>query len=161
MAGDPEGPLQNSVSEPRAILVAVDTSGGAPMVLNAGARLARSFPTAAVHIVHVFRASRFDRAKAGTPGPSADAIEDAKDHLEFHVRSARKICRNDVQGHFLVGDPIAEVKKLAAEVNADLLVIGTHDHSGFERFLLGSIAETLMRQVGCSVYVVRPVPHRD
>jgi nucleotide-binding universal stress UspA family protein len=131
------------------------------MVLNSGARLARSFPTAIVHVVHVFRTSRFDRARAGTQAPAADAIADAKEHLEFHVRSARKVCRNDVRGHFLIGDPVAEVKKLATEIKADLLVVGTHDHTGFERFLLGSIAETLMRQVGCSVYVVRPAPHRD
>jgi nucleotide-binding universal stress UspA family protein len=36
------------------------------------------------------------------------------------------------------------------------LVIGTHDHAGFERLILGSTAETLMRKAGCSVLVVRP-----
>jgi len=161
MEAEAQTPLHNSASDPRIILIAVDASGGAPMIVNSGARLARSFPTAVVHIVHVFRTSRFDRARAGAPGLPADAVADAKEHLEFHVRSARKVCRNDVQGHFLIGDPVAEVKKLSAEIKTDLLVVGTHDYSGFERFLLGSIAESLMRHVHCSVYVVRPAPHRD
>jgi nucleotide-binding universal stress UspA family protein len=161
MEPEPQSPLHNSASDPRVILIAVDASGGAPMIVNAGARLARSFPTAVVHIVHVFRTSRFDRARAGTPGPPADAVADAKDHLEFHARSARKVCRNEIRSHFLIGDPVAEVKKVAEEIKTDLLVIGTHDYTGLERFLLGSIAESLMRQVHCSVYVVRPAPHRD
>jgi nucleotide-binding universal stress UspA family protein len=154
-------PLHNSSNDPRVMLIAVDSSGNAPMVVNTGSRLARSFPTAEVHIIHVFRTSRFDRARAGTSGPPADAIEDAKDYVEFHVRSARKVCRNTVRGHFVIGDPVAEVTKLADEIKADLLVLGTHDHSGLERFLLGSIAETLMRHARCSVLVVRPAPHRD
>lgn len=161
MAAEEEVPLHNSASDPRVVLIAVDASGNAPMVVNTGARLARSFPSAAVHIVHVFRASRFDRARAGSPTPPTDAIEDAKEHVDFHVRSARKVCRNDVRGHFLVGDPVTEVTKLADELKTDLLVLGTHDHSGLERFLLGSIAENLMRQVRCSVFVVRPAPHRE
>lgn len=154
-------PLHNSPSDPRVVLIAVDASGNAPMVVNTGARLVRSLPEAAVHIVHVFRTSRFDRARAGSPAPPTDAIEDAKEHVDYHVRSARKVCRNEVRGHFLVGDPVAEVVKLAGDLRTDLLVLGTHDHTGLERFLLGSIAETLMRQVRCSVFVVRPTPHRE
>jgi len=161
MGTDPLPPLHNVGSEPRVILIAVDGSAAAQTVVSVAARLCRSLPEAKVHIVHVFRSSRFDRARAGTSGPPADALADAKEYLEFHVRSARKLCRNDVLGHFLVGDPTGEITKLAHEVTADLLVVGTHDYTGFERFLLGSIAETLMRNVHCSVLVVRPPQRRE
>jgi nucleotide-binding universal stress UspA family protein len=55
-----------------------------------------------------------------------------------------------------VGDPVAEILRMSQELEADFLVVGTHDATGFERLLLGSIAETLMRKAPCSVMVVRP-----
>src|SRR5205814_1519368 len=100
--------------------------------------------------------SRFDRARAGAPLPSSDAVEEAKEQLQAHLRAARRQCRNTVSSHFAVGDAVSEVVKLCETLKADLLVIGTHDHHGLERLLLGSIAETLMRKVPCSTLVVRP-----
>jgi nucleotide-binding universal stress UspA family protein len=156
-ASDPAAaPLRNTGDDPDIIICAVDTSNGANRVLSMGARLARAFPAATLHVLHVFRSSRFDRAHAAAPAVSPDALADAKDHLEFHVSSARAQCRNVVIGHFQVGDPTAEVLRLVAELKAQLLIVGTHDHVGFERLLLGSTAETLVRKAGCSVLVVRP-----
>ena len=159
-AGDPRSqpgdPLRNIGNDPEVILCALDASNGALRVLAMAARLARAFPGAALHVVHVFRTSRFDRAHAAAPAVDPNAIADAKEHLEAHVRSARTQCRNTVIGHFQVGDPTSEVLRLIGELKAQLLVIGTHDHAGFERLILGSTAETLMRKAGCSVLVVRP-----
>jgi nucleotide-binding universal stress UspA family protein len=160
MTSDASEPLRNTGDDPEVIIAALDSSNGAGRVLAMAARLARAFPAAALHVTHVFRTSRFDRAHAGAPAPNADALADAKDHLEAHVRSARLQCRNSVTGHFIVGDPTNEILRVRAEIKADMLVIGTHDHSGFERLLLGSIADNLMRKAGCSVLVVRPTKAR-
>jgi nucleotide-binding universal stress UspA family protein len=151
--------LQNSPDEPQAVLVAIDASAGASRVVSTAARLCRALPEATLHVLHVFRTSRVDRARAGAPVVNPDFIQDAKEHLESHVASARRQCRAQVVGHFTAGDPTAEVLKKAVELRADLLVVGTHDHVGFERLLLGSVAETLVRKAGCSVLVVRPTKH--
>ncbi|HEY3234804.1 MAG TPA: universal stress protein [Polyangiaceae bacterium] len=148
--------LLNTEEEPKAILVAVDASAGAPRLVSAAARLSRSLPQAVLHVAHVFRTGRLDRARAGAPVPASDAMDEAKEYLESQVRSARRQCRNDALGHFVVGDPTRELLKLCTELKVDLLVVGTHDHFGFERLLLGSIAERLVRDAGCSVLVVRP-----
>ena len=160
MTEDSSEPLRNTGDDPEVIVAAVDSSNGATRVVAMAARVARAFPAAALHIVHVFRTSRFDRAHAGAPVANPDALADAKDHLEAHVRSARLQCRNNVTGHFVLGDPTSEVLRIRAEIHADMLVIGTHDHSGFERLLLGSIADNLTRKAGCSVLVVRPTKAR-
>jgi nucleotide-binding universal stress UspA family protein len=149
-------PLRNIGSDPEVIVCALDSSNGAVRVLAMAARLARAFPSAVLHVLHVFRTSRFDRAHAAAPALDPNALADAKEHLEAHVRSARTQCRNSVIGHFQVGDPTSEVLRLITDLKAQLLVIGTHDHAGFERLILGSTAETLMRKAGCSVLVVRP-----
>jgi nucleotide-binding universal stress UspA family protein len=152
--------LQDPPDEPKTILVAVDSSSNATRVIAMAARLTRSMPRATVHVVHVFRTSRLDRARAGTPTGNTDMVEDAKEQLEYHVRAVRKQCRAPVTGHFLLGDPSSEVLRMSASLDVDLLVVGTHDYVGLERFLLGSVAESLMRKAPCPVLVVRPKAHK-
>ena len=52
------------------------------------------------------------------------------------------------------GDTAAEILEQAAGMKADLLVIGTHGRSGFERLLLGSVAEKVLRKANCPVLTV-------
>lgn len=44
---------------------------------------------------------------------------------------------------------------------ADLLVVGSHGRRGFRRFLLGSIAENLVRKIGISMLIVRGQPEHE
>ena len=43
-----------------------------------------------------------------------------------------------------------------ASTRADLLVLGTHGRSGFQRLVLGSVAEKVLRKAGCPVLTVPP-----
>jgi nucleotide-binding universal stress UspA family protein len=52
------------------------------------------------------------------------------------------------------GNTAAEILDQAARMNADLLVIGTHGRSGFERLVLGSVAEKVLRKASCPVLTV-------
>ena len=52
------------------------------------------------------------------------------------------------------GNTAAEILDQATGMNADLLVIGTHGRSGFERLVLGSVAEKVLRKARCPVLVV-------
>jgi len=52
------------------------------------------------------------------------------------------------------GSPVTEILDQAASMNADLLVIGTHGRSGFERLFLGSVTERVLRKAGCPVLTV-------
>jgi nucleotide-binding universal stress UspA family protein len=157
-----ERPLVNTDDEPRVVLAAVDTSPAAKRVISMAARFVRAYPQATLHVLHVLRSSRLDKAQAahaGVPGMSSEAVEDAKDHLEYHKRLAMAQCRNTVVAHFAAGNPTGEILRFCDELKVDLLVIATHDHAGFERLLLGSIAETLVRKAHCSVTVVRQAAH--
>jgi universal stress protein A len=159
-ASSTSAPLVNTDDEPRVVLAAIDTSAAAQRVVSMATRFVRAFPESSLHVLHVLRFSRLDRAHAGVPAMSSDAVDDAKDHLDFHKRLAIRQCRNPVTSHFAVGNPTNEILRFCAELKVDLLVIATNDHSGFERLLLGSIAETLMRRAPCSVTVVRQATHR-
>jgi nucleotide-binding universal stress UspA family protein len=47
------------------------------------------------------------------------------------------------------------IVKTAADLHAELVVVGTHGRTGLRRLVLGSVAEAVMRTAGCSVLVVR------
>lgn len=49
-----------------------------------------------------------------------------------------------------------EILAQTEALKADLLVIGSHGRSGFERLLLGSVTEKVMRMAPCPVMVVPP-----
>jgi nucleotide-binding universal stress UspA family protein len=54
------------------------------------------------------------------------------------------------------GDPSSTIVDQAVAMGADLLVMGTHGHRGFKRFLLGSVAETVLHDAPCAVLTVPP-----
>ena len=137
------------------VLAAVDTSTLASRVIETASRVARrTWPNAQLHLLHVFRSAPFDRpAQAGLR--SEELMADAQSHLDHHVRMARRQCPAPVTGHLAAGDPVDEILKRARSLSADLIVIGTHDAVGLERFLLGSVADKVAKKAPCSVFIVR------
>lgn len=53
------------------------------------------------------------------------------------------------------GDPRHEIMEEAQDWGADLVVVGSHGRTGLQRWLLGSVAEHVVRHAPCSVEVVR------
>jgi nucleotide-binding universal stress UspA family protein len=53
------------------------------------------------------------------------------------------------------GIPVDEVHSVADEVNADLIVVGTHGRRGLARALLGSVAENVIRTSMRPVLAIR------
>lgn len=51
----------------------------------------------------------------------------------------------------LTGDPASEVVRLAEEENVDLIIMATHGRTGLMRFLMGSVAEAIVRRSPCPV----------
>jgi nucleotide-binding universal stress UspA family protein len=61
----------------------------------------------------------------------------------------------------MCSDPKTAIVESAKQMGADLIFIGSHEKSGIERILLGSVAKTVVRNASCSVEVVRAVPPPD
>ncbi len=92
------------------------------------------------------------------PGAVIDQmIDGGKQGLEAAAAAARTAGVRQVSTKLLQGiawDAVtAEAEK---DPNIDLVVVGTHGHTGVTRVLLGSMAERIVRHAPCSVLVVRP-----
>ena len=61
----------------------------------------------------------------------------------------------DVELASRTGAPGEVVAQIAAERHAELIVVGTHGHTGISRFLLGSVATAVLRHAPCDVLVSR------
>ncbi|MEJ2705427.1 MAG: universal stress protein [Sedimentisphaerales bacterium] len=60
-----------------------------------------------------------------------------------------------VTSRVLVGVPFAEIIRYARDQSIDLIVMGTHGHTGLAAMLLGSVAEKVVRKAPCAVLTVR------
>ena len=58
--------------------------------------------------------------------------------------------------HMVQGQARSVIPRLAAELQADLLVMGTVSRTGLAGFFIGNTAELVLRQVDCSVLTLKP-----
>lgn len=54
------------------------------------------------------------------------------------------------------GDPATEIAAEARDWSADMIALGSHGRHGMERFLIGSVAESTLKNAPCNVLVVPP-----
>lgn len=78
-------------------------------------------------------------------------IGQALDRIAHHEREKGLL----IETHILKGDPSTEIVKAAEDLNCDLIVMGTHGRTGMKHFLMGSVAERVIRSSPVPVLVVR------
>jgi nucleotide-binding universal stress UspA family protein len=61
----------------------------------------------------------------------------------------------DVSTDVLFGSPESRIVETSEEMHPDLIVVGSHGHSRWERLLLGSVSDSVVHHAPCSVLVVR------
>ncbi|WP_437617911.1 universal stress protein [Sorangium sp. So ce1151] len=158
----------SSGARPFNVLAAVDLSPASRGVLLRALWLANAEETGGE--VHVVAVADSRREMLGLQGlaqtsSSADAAarlqELATTAVEEFAVPSRPAHVQRVVTHLLTGDPAREIVWLAAHVDSDLIVMGTHGRTGVARALLGSVAERVVRTAGCPVCVVRKKHHDD
>lgn len=55
----------------------------------------------------------------------------------------------------LLGSPDSKIVENSEEFGADIIVVGSHGYNRWERLLLGSVSDSVIRHSHCSVLVVR------
>ena len=140
-------------SNDRPVVIAVDGSSRAPLVLERGLALAKALGARA-HVVRTvsIEAEAHESLAEKTPDQvredlQSDAARDLR-VLLYHAHS-------DAEAHALVAAPVAGICAFAAEHHAQVLVVGSHGYGALER-LIGTTAARLVEHSPCDVYVVRP-----
>ena len=64
-----------------------------------------------------------------------------------------------VESKVLTGIPSEDIVRLAQQLPADIIIMGTHGRAGMSHLLLGSVAEKVVRRAPCPVLTVRKEEH--
>jgi nucleotide-binding universal stress UspA family protein len=131
------------------VLIAIDCSPASERVLDEAA--ARPWPEGtAFSVVNVVDVQRFARFPAIIDDAKREADRLVKAGTEKLVRSGRKAL-----SEVIMGFPRRVISDYAKEWHADLIMAGSHGHSAIGRFLLGSVAQGILRTALCSMEIVR------
>ena len=147
-------------NKPFVIVVGIDYSTYAERALCAALAQARRHAPTELHVAHV--APPAVGGEEAFLATSPLSLSELKDELAVHVSSfLRKLdgaATGDVRiiSHVVVDTPARGLTTLASELEADLIAVGTHGRTGVFRWLLGSVAEGVVRHAPCAVLVIPP-----
>ena len=139
------------------VLVAIDSTDEADQVLEVATFIA-SQSEAKLSLISVVEPvnqvySGFDITAVVAPGLDLQA-EAYNQRQQTLAEKADELSVDGENVHVLIGQPARSIRDTAAELGADLIVIGSHGRHGLG-LLLGSTANGVLHGTPCDVYVVR------
>jgi nucleotide-binding universal stress UspA family protein len=144
------------------ILVPTDFSKFSQQALTYAAALAEKFDAeiCLLHVVQDLAVFIPDMVTVAPPiVPSLEQMTSAvqvafdrlvRDHALDRFKLRREVCE---------GTPFVEIVRFAKQNDVDLIIMGTHGHSGLVHVLLGSVTEKVVRKAPCPVLTVRDPEH--
>ena len=140
------------------ILVPVDGSETSFAAVAKAAELAKAFGSK-ITVVQVLTLDPYIAAEYITANQTNDLIERARASIVKTLEEAKqKFTEQGVEAEtkLLEGQVIArEITNAAKELNADLIVIGSHGRTGLKKLFLGSVAQSILSEGTTPVLIVR------
>ena len=141
------------------ILMAIDGSDFSTAAVQSV--IARPWPAGTeVKVLHVVEPpSLLMGREMGGYDPEFESVwkalrEQAKDMVSKAADKLRA-AKFNVSTELVEGDPKSQIIDIANQWHADMIVLGSHGWSGFQRFLMGSVSQDVVRHAHCSVEVIR------
>jgi len=144
------------------IVVATDGSDSVRRAVDFAVDIAARFD-AEVHAVYIVDSGEVE----STPD---EVREDLRDALDDHGEAALEQVADaaaerdpelDVTAEVREGRPAAEISGYARDIDADVVAMGTRGRHGENRFLIGSVAERVVRTCPVPVLTVRQLTDED
>lgn len=133
------------------IMVAVDSSDTAKRALMEAENIAKTYH-AALCVVHAINLSVGGDIEADKKS-GAEILAQAKSLVNTSNTETRLL---QAETEFGLNGIVEAVAVAVVDWKADLLVVGTANRRGLERFFVGSVAEQLITKVNSSILLVRP-----
>ncbi len=145
----------------RRILCPIDFSDTSPHALEHAVAIAKWYESriTALHVIHPaflleppILLAEFPKNEAPT---EADR-QSLREQLSAWLESANAAGLKTEMLFDESGNPASHILECARSLQADLIVMGTHGRGGFERLMLGSVSEKVLRKAACPVLTVPP-----
>lgn len=90
-----------------------------------------------------------DELLTGAEGRMASFVDEYRDdYVQLGV--------SDIVAKVLMGDVGEQIVEYATEIEADMIVMGTHGYKGLEKIMFGSVADKVVRAADCPVTTINP-----
>ncbi len=142
------------------ILAPTDFSGSATNAAHAAAGLARQYK-AELHLLHIVATQVYYAEMPEMMLPPMEGLTEqlrasGKEKLEKLASDMSKSLHPHIHIEESAMRPADAIVETAANIKADLIVIGSHGRTGLMHILLGSTAERVVREAACDVLVIKP-----
>jgi nucleotide-binding universal stress UspA family protein len=148
----------------RVLVVGVDFSELGDAALREACAISDLRADSEVHAVHAvpMNAMMATDDSLIAEQPDVDSlVTSLKEHVAVHAKVHADRTPARLFTHVRVGAAASEIVALAAELGAELIVVGTHGRRGLARLALGSVAEHVLRRATCPVLVLSPKGHAE
>ena len=136
------------------VLHPTDFSERSEAAFHIARSLARDY-AAKLYLLHVVPYSSFSALE----GAVSDAPEQERVAKEMLHKLAAQAPGVPVETAVVLGQAAEDTVAFADKHKIDVIVLGTHGHTGLSRLLMGSVAEHVLRHAPCPVLTVRkPFP---
>ncbi len=141
--------------EIKSILIATDGSEHTKKAVDYGISVAKA-TNAKLHVIYVVDTSAFASIPMDAAWESMyELLKQEGDEATRYVANIASANGIETKKAIVEGHPADEIINYAKENSIDLIVMGTLGKSGLDRFLLGSVAEKVVRNSEIPVLVVR------
>src|SRR5437016_4438928 len=134
------------------ILVAVDFSSVSAGALEFATRLTKN-NGGKLLVAHVDERLPAYRMGPGYSGVVEPGLNDLVKRLVAVTPTEPGV---EAEHRLLLGDPVRELVQLIVDEGVDLAVLGSHAHNPVQKWILGSVAEGVLRSAPCAVILYRP-----
>ena len=145
------------------VVTPIDFSDNSKLIADSAAFIAGKFG-ASLNLVFVVQNfedySGFFVPQMHMPNLEDELLTGAETRMASFVDEFRedyvKLGVSDIVAKVLMGDVGEQIVEYATEIQADMIVMGTHGYKGLEKIMFGSVADKVVRAADCPVTTINP-----
>jgi nucleotide-binding universal stress UspA family protein len=147
----------------RRVVTPIDFSDNSKLIAESAAYMAGKF-NAAMYLIFVVQNfedySGFFVPQMSMPNLENELVEGAEDKMQSFCKELQPVCDkfgvSELHNRVIMGDVAEQIVDFAAEVQGDLIIMGTHGYKGLEKIMFGSVADKIVRAAHCPVMTINP-----
>lgn len=140
------------------ILVPVDGSETSLSVIKHAVDCAKAF-NAKITVVQVMTLDPYIASEYLANGQSNQIIERARNYILENLKTAKELFNAegaDVETRLLEGENIARtISQATTDLKSDLVILSSHGRTGFQKLIMGSVAQSLLTELQIPVLVIK------
>ncbi len=151
------------IKEITSVVTPVDFSDNSRLIAESAAYMAGTFG-AEMHLIYVVQNfedySGFFVPQLTLPNLEEELLEGAEGKMKTFCSDIAEFCKKSgvkkVENKVFMGDVGEKIVEYAGEIDASMVIMGTHGYKGLEKIMFGSVADKVVRSASCPVMTINP-----